>query len=108
MTVRKKASLITFVLAAVFFTAGGGRGGGGGGEAWAADAKLVYRYYCASCHGLEGKGDGQNATESQPVSPRDHTSAADMSKLSDEEIMEVIKNGGAATDISRMMPPFKD
>jgi len=31
-----------------------------------------------------------------------------MSKLSDEEIIEVIKNGGAATDISRMMPPFKD
>ena len=30
-----------------------------------------------------------------------------MSKLSDEEIIEVIKNGGAATDISRMMPPFE-
>lgn len=72
----------------------------------AATAKLNYRYYCASCHGLEGKGDGPNNTESQPVEPRDHTNAAKMSKLTDEELIEVIRDGGAATDRSRMMPPF--
>ena len=76
-------------------------------QAGAAPVELIYRYYCASCHGLEGKGDGPNATKTQPVTPRDHTSAADMSKLSDKEIIEAIRHGGAATDISRMMPPFE-
>ena len=74
--------------------------------ALAATAKLHYRYYCASCHGLSGKGDGPNATESQPVTPRNHTSALDMRKITDEELFEVIKLGGGATSTSRMMPPF--
>lgn len=69
-------------------------------------ARLYYRFYCAACHGLKGRGDGPNATKSQPVVPRDHTNSAKMSKLTDKEIIEVIKFGGAATNRSRMMPPF--
>ena len=80
-----------------FFTAAG---------ALAASADENYRFYCSQCHGLEGKGDGPNATESQPVSPRDHTSAYEMKKISDPELISVIRDGGAATSKSTLMPPF--
>lgn len=69
-------------------------------------AENNYRFYCAQCHGVEGKGNGPNATKSQPVSPRDHTNATEMKKLTDEDIINVIKGGGAATSKSTMMPPF--
>ncbi len=75
-------------------------------QADAATAKANYRYYCAACHGLEGKGDGPNNTKTQPVRPRDHTNAAKMGQMSDKDIIDVINEGGAATNRSRMMPPF--
>jgi len=75
-------------------------------KANAASAKLNYRFYCAACHGLEGRGDGPNNTPTQPVKPRDHTNAAKMGQMSDMDIIDVIKQGGAATNRSRMMPPF--
>ncbi len=80
----------------------------GAGAALAGTAKANYRFYCAACHGLEGKGDGPNNTPTQPVRPRNHTNAAKMSQLSDEDLIHVIKEGGAATNRSRMMPPFGD
>ena len=76
------------------------------GYAEAATAKANYKFYCSQCHGVDGKGDGPNATKSQPVSPRNHTNTAEMSKLSDKDIINVIKSGGAATSKSTMMPPF--
>jgi mono/diheme cytochrome c family protein len=75
-------------------------------EAFAATAAANYRFYCSQCHGLEGKGDGPNATKNQPVSPRNHTSATEMSKLTDADLMNVIRDGGAATSKSTLMPPF--
>jgi len=71
-----------------------------------ASAPDNYAFYCAQCHGLEGRGDGPNATESQPVEPRDHSSAYEMKKLTDEEIIDVIHSGGAATSKSTLMPAF--
>lgn len=65
-----------------------------------------YRFYCAQCHGLEGKGNGPNATKSQPVEPRDHTNAGEMNKLTDDDIINAITDGGAATSKSTLMPPF--
>ncbi|MBI5233677.1 MAG: cytochrome c [Deltaproteobacteria bacterium] len=76
------------------------------GNALAANAKENYKFYCAQCHGLEGKGNGPNATPDQPVSPRDHTNKVEMTKLSDDDIISVIKSGGAATSKSTMMPPW--
>lgn len=76
-------------------------------QAGAATAEVNYRFYCAQCHGPKGRGDGPNATKNQPVDPRDHTSAYEMSKLTDEEIIGVIKDGGVATSKSTLMPPFK-
>ena len=70
------------------------------------DVKEIYRFYCAQCHGSEGKGDGINDLPEMPVSPRDHTSRSEMSKLTDDEIISVIKEGGEATGKSTVMPPF--
>lgn len=75
-------------------------------DAFSATAKENYLFYCSQCHGLEGKGDGPNATPEMPVSPRDHTSATEMSKLTDEDIINVIREGGSATSKSTLMPPF--
>lgn len=76
------------------------------GVGYGATALENYRFYCAQCHGLEGRGDGPNATKSQPVTPRDHTSSLEMNKLTDDEVTSAITDGGAATSKSTMMPPF--
>jgi len=73
---------------------------------FAASAKDNYGFYCAQCHGLDGRGDGPNATKNQPVEPRDHTSAYEMEKLTDAEIIDSITGGGAAVSKSTLMPPF--
>ena len=65
-----------------------------------------YRFYCAQCHGVYGKGDGPNATREMPVSPRDHTNALEMNKLTDEDVINAIAEGGPATSKSSLMPPF--
>ncbi len=77
-------------------------------HAHAADetARDNYRFYCAQCHGGDGKGDGPNALESMPVVPRDHTNAVEMSKLTDEDILNAIADGGASVSKSSLMPPF--
>lgn len=72
----------------------------------AASAEENYRFYCMQCHGEEGKGNGPNATRHMPVDPRDHTSAYEMSKLTDKEIIAAITDGGTATSKSSLMPPF--
>ncbi len=74
--------------------------------ATAATAQSNYRFYCAQCHGLTGRGDGPNATRHQPVEPRDFTSRAEMAILTDSEIILAIKYGGTATAKSTLMPPF--
>lgn len=72
----------------------------------AATADENYQFYCAQCHGILGKADGPNAVESQPVDPRDHSSATEMNKLTDEDIINAIEGGGAASSKSVLMPPF--
>lgn len=66
----------------------------------------LYRFHCAQCHGLKGMGDGPNATKEMPVSPRDHTSAVEMGKLTDADIINAITEGGPATSKSSLMPPY--
>src|SRR3990172_2317999 len=74
--------------------------------AFSSSAGENYRFYCSQCHGLTGKGDGINATKSQPVKPRDHTDKDQMGRLSDPDIINVIRSGGRATSKSTTMPPF--
>lgn len=47
-----------------------------------------------ACHGESGKGDGPGAGVLKPP-PRDHTDRAYMSTLSDQEIGDIIRMGGA-------------
>ena len=72
----------------------------------AADTEQVFKFYCAQCHGLTGKGDGPNVTKKFPVSPRNFTSAKEMNKLTDADIKNVILDGGPAMSKSAMMPPW--
>ncbi|MBI3353350.1 MAG: cytochrome c [Nitrospirae bacterium] len=75
-------------------------------HALAASAEENYKWYCSQCHGLTGKGDGINATPDQPVNPKNHTDSAEMAKLSTSDVENVIRDGGAATSKSTMMPPW--
>ena len=86
-----------------------------GTSAHAASAKENYKWYCIQCHGDKGTGEGINAKPSKfgfsdrpdlSVSPRNHTSAADMNKLTDEDIRSAIKDGGVSVSKSTLMPPF--
>jgi mono/diheme cytochrome c family protein len=69
------------------------------------EGKKLYGQFCASCHGQSGKGDGPAATALNPK-PRDHTDKEYMSKLSDDDMLKVIKNGGASVGKSPLMPPW--
>jgi mono/diheme cytochrome c family protein len=72
----------------------------------AVETEKVFKFYCAQCHGLEGKGDGPNVTKDLPVTPRNFTSAKEMEKLSDADLKNVIMDGGPALSKSPMMPPW--
>lgn len=74
--------------------------------ALAEKAEDNYKLYCVQCHGSKGNGGGINAPY-LTTAPRDHTSAADMKKLTDDNIFTAIKEGGAAVSKSTFMPPFK-
>lgn len=76
------------------------------GPAKAVEVEKVFKFYCAQCHGLGGKGDGPNVTKDFPVSPRNFTNAQEMNKLSDADIKNVILDGGPAASKSPMMPPW--
>lgn len=61
----------------------------------------LYRANCVACHGTSGKGDGPGAGVLKPP-PRDHTDAAYMSKLSDQQIGDIIRMGGATKGMPQM------
>jgi cytochrome c oxidase cbb3-type subunit III len=70
-------------------------------------AEIIYKLYCVQCHGTAGTGQGINQTAGGlAVSARDHTSAVQMSKLSDDEIRLAIAKGGDAVQKSELMPPW--
>lgn len=71
----------------------------------AAKGKQVYDTYCALCHGPTGKGDGPGAAALDPK-PRDLSSAEIMQGKTDESLVNVIANGGAAGGLSAAMPPW--
>lgn len=74
--------------------------------AQAVDTEQTYQFYCAQCHGAGGKGDGPNVTPSMPVTPRNFTNAADMDKLTDADLYNVIMDGGPSLSKSAIMPPW--
>ncbi len=72
----------------------------------AADSKQVYDFYCAQCHGVDGKGRGINVTKDFATNPRDFTDSSEMEKRSDDDLRGVIKDGGPSISKSALMPPW--
>ena len=93
--------LSAIVLAAAIACTSNESASGASGSGSTAAAKIkpgrgreLYKANCVACHGEKGKGDGPGAGVLKPP-PRDHTDRAYMSTLSDEEIGNIIRMGGA-------------
>lgn len=76
------------------------------GQLYAADAPKLFKFYCSQCHGPEGKGDGPNVNKDFKTDPRNFTETAEMNKLTDADIRNVILDGGLAMSKSELMPPW--
>lgn len=63
--------------------------------------RATYIGNCAPCHGTEGRGDGPSAANLDPK-PRDHTDSAYMSQISDQEIADTVRFGGAISGKPQM------
>lgn len=72
-----------------------------------AAAKASFTTFCVKCHGDAGKGDGP-AAATLKTKPRDFTNCAQMTPLTDDTLFKVIKDGGAASNLSADMPAWKD
>ena len=66
---------------------------------------VLYKKYCAVCHGNEGKGDGFNAFNLDPR-PRDFSDSSYMAALSDAQILQTISGGGRSVNKSPLMPSY--
>ena len=67
----------------------------------------LFAQNCVACHGAKGDGDGPAAPGLTPK-PRKLSDKAIMSKISDDQILKILKAGGAATGKSPLMPPHGD
>ncbi len=67
----------------------------------------TYQWYCAQCHGTQGKGDGINA-KFLTVPPRNHTKAEYMETRTDEQFFEAIKFGGLSVGRAPCMPAWEN
>jgi mono/diheme cytochrome c family protein len=73
-------------------TAAAGNGASGGATA---QAELIFKVRCSTCHGPDGKGNGPAAITLNPK-PRNYTDPVWQKSVSDEHIAEIIVKGGAA------------
>jgi len=67
------------------------------------EGKQLFDHYCATCHGDEGKGDGENASNLNPPVP-DLTAAK--SGQDAALVRRVIAEGSAAVGRSPLSPPW--
>lgn len=71
----------------------------------ARQGRALFEYYCATCHGTAGRGDGFNSYNLDPK-PRDLTDPQLQAERSDEDLAAVIRSGGGAAGLSTGMPPW--
>ncbi len=71
------------------------------------EARKMFVARCASCHGMEGKGDGPGSVALNPK-PRNYTDGAWQKTVTDDEISKAIMYGGAAVGKSPIMPAQAD
>ncbi len=71
----------------------------------AQDASLLYKIYCARCHGFTGHGDGADAGTLKSH-PREFTDCKLMGTISDDTMFKAIKDGGTAVNQSNDMPSW--
>jgi len=67
------------------------------------EGKQLFAHYCATCHGDEGRGDGQNASNLNPAPP-DLTASKNARDAA--YLRRVITQGSAATGRSPLSPPW--
>ncbi len=65
------------------------------------DAKTQFATFCVACHGDAGKGDGVAGGALDPK-PSDLS----VTKLSDDDLAKIIKEGGPAVGRSALMAPW--
>ena len=70
-----------------------------------AETRRTYQWYCAQCHGIEGKGDGINA-KFLTVPPRNHTKAEYLETRTDKQLFQAIKSGGLSVGRAPCMPAW--
>ena len=66
-------------------------------------AKQMFATVCATCHGMDGTGNGP-AAQSLPTKPRNYTDKAWQASVTDEDLKKTILKGGQAVGKSPMMP----
>ena len=71
----------------------------------AREGRAIFEYYCSTCHGKEGHGDGFNSYNLDPR-PRDLSDPAFQAKRSDKDLAAVIRSGGGFAGLSNTMPPW--
>lgn len=73
-------------------------------EQIAAGKKIFYgKGFCASCHGLDGKGLG-HIPGLRGALPRNFTDVAWQNARTDGELMWILKNGSPGTDMAPFIP----
>ncbi len=74
----------------------------------AENGATLSQHHCAKCHGKTGNGNGP-ALDLLNITPKpkDWTDKSQMSGLSDQDITNIITNGGASVGKSKKMPAYK-
>ncbi len=111
----RTAGAIPATVAAVLLSAACGRGAGApprdalqeafredGLSAAEAEGKALFAARCATCHGGEGHGDGQNAYNLSPAPP---DFAQSLAKVPPADRRRIVEAGTAAVGRSPLCPP---
>ncbi len=69
---------------------------------------MVAGKHCARCHGVTGKGDGEELKRlNADVRPVDWTNRVEVTKWSDQDMARIIVEGGKGVGKSKVMPAFR-